>query len=225
MKVPSHSTVAAYAALFLALGGTGYAATQLAPNSVGSKQVRNGSITQRDLNRSVLSKRNARLAEAVTQVVTDPATGLNITVSAKDGEPGPMGPQGDKGADSTTPGPQGVQGETGAKGDQGNTGAQGAPGVQVGRGYVTASGCYPTACDLTYLSYTHPNAGTYCFTYDHGVLQGQALTATPEGTGQDVSAQVFKPAPDSGLCAGKDFGVITTVNGGVADQAFYVLAA
>src|SRR4051794_34880579 len=75
-----HSTIAAYVALFVSLGGTGYAATQIAANSVGSAQIRNGSVTQRDLAKGVVSKRNARLAEAITQVVSDPASGLNITV-------------------------------------------------------------------------------------------------------------------------------------------------
>lgn len=37
MKLPSHSTVIAYLALFVALGGTAYAATQLPKNSVGPK--------------------------------------------------------------------------------------------------------------------------------------------------------------------------------------------
>jgi hypothetical protein len=39
------SNAIAYAALFVALGGTSYAATNLPAGSVGSKQLRNGSVT------------------------------------------------------------------------------------------------------------------------------------------------------------------------------------
>ena len=41
---PSAPLVVSFAALFVALGGVGYAATQLPPNSVGSAQLRNGSV-------------------------------------------------------------------------------------------------------------------------------------------------------------------------------------
>jgi hypothetical protein len=42
---PSHATAVAYLALFVALGGTVYAATQLPKNSVGAKQLRKNSVT------------------------------------------------------------------------------------------------------------------------------------------------------------------------------------
>jgi hypothetical protein len=41
---PSPAMVVACIALIVALGGTGYAATQLPPKSVGQKQLRNGSV-------------------------------------------------------------------------------------------------------------------------------------------------------------------------------------
>jgi hypothetical protein len=41
---PSASLIVSFAALFVALGGVGYAATQLPANSVGSAQLRNGSV-------------------------------------------------------------------------------------------------------------------------------------------------------------------------------------
>jgi len=47
---PSPATMISLAALFVALGGTGYAAVALAPkNSVGSAQVINGSLLKKDL--------------------------------------------------------------------------------------------------------------------------------------------------------------------------------
>jgi hypothetical protein len=48
------SNVVAYLALFVALGGTGYAAVSLPANSVGGEQIRNGSITPAKLNRSLI---------------------------------------------------------------------------------------------------------------------------------------------------------------------------
>jgi hypothetical protein len=41
---PSHATVVAYMALFIALGGTSYALTQLPPNSVGTAQLKPHSV-------------------------------------------------------------------------------------------------------------------------------------------------------------------------------------
>jgi hypothetical protein len=41
---PSAPLIVSFAALFVALGGVGYAAIQLPPNSVGSAQLRNGSV-------------------------------------------------------------------------------------------------------------------------------------------------------------------------------------
>jgi hypothetical protein len=42
---PSHATVVAYVALFVALGGSAFAATQLAKNSVGAKQLKKNAVT------------------------------------------------------------------------------------------------------------------------------------------------------------------------------------
>jgi collagen triple helix repeat protein len=83
----------ATAALFLALSGTSYATGALAPNSVGTKQLRDG---------------------AVTTAKIQPAT-LAQLKGAK-GDPGPQGLKGD-------PGPQGPKGDTGAQGPKGDPGA------------------------------------------------------------------------------------------------------
>jgi hypothetical protein len=42
---PSAPLVVSAVALFVALGGVGYAATQLPPNSVGTAQLQNASVT------------------------------------------------------------------------------------------------------------------------------------------------------------------------------------
>ena len=43
-------------ALFIALGGTSYAAAKLPRNSVGSQQIRSGAVTQSKLEKSVRAK-------------------------------------------------------------------------------------------------------------------------------------------------------------------------
>jgi hypothetical protein len=45
----ARNNAVAYAALFVALGGTSYAALSLPANSVGTRQVRNGAITTRKI--------------------------------------------------------------------------------------------------------------------------------------------------------------------------------
>jgi hypothetical protein len=55
---PTYANVIATLALFLALGGGAYAATQLASNSVGSQQIKTGSIRIGDLNRELRIKLN-----------------------------------------------------------------------------------------------------------------------------------------------------------------------
>jgi hypothetical protein len=112
---PSAATVLAGLALFFALGGTGYAVTQLPRNSVGSDQVRDGSLLRRDFKGGVLLR------------------GAQGTPGSQ-GAMGPQGPKGDTGAQGG-PGPQGSTGETGATGAKGDTGSQGPSGIA---GYTSA---------------------------------------------------------------------------------------
>ena len=53
MKLPSPALIVATAALFVALGGTSYAVMKLPRNSVGSAQIKNGSILATDLSKAV----------------------------------------------------------------------------------------------------------------------------------------------------------------------------
>jgi hypothetical protein len=48
----------AYIALFVALGGTGYAAMRIPPRSVGSRQLRNGAVTTKKIaNKSITARK------------------------------------------------------------------------------------------------------------------------------------------------------------------------
>src|SRR5215208_1798082 len=106
----TYSNVMATAAVFIALGGTSYAALQLPKdavgarelrsNSVGSAEVRNGSLTRKDFKANALPAGNAA---------------------------GPQGPAGPKGATGGA-GPRGLQGERGPVGATGPVGPVGPKG-------------------------------------------------------------------------------------------------
>ena len=49
------SNAVAYVALFVALGGTGYAALHLPANSVGNRQIQNGAITPVKIDRHLIT--------------------------------------------------------------------------------------------------------------------------------------------------------------------------
>ncbi|CAA9526534.1 MAG: Phage tail fiber protein [uncultured Solirubrobacteraceae bacterium] len=107
----SYSNVVASLALFIALGGTSYAAL-----TITGKNVKNESLTSADIkNRSLLSKdfKPGQLVAGAPGAV------------GPQGSPGATGPKGDKG----DAGPQGPKGETGATGATGDTGATGSTGL------------------------------------------------------------------------------------------------
>src|SRR3954471_12978797 len=106
----SYANVTATLALFIALGGSGYAALKLPANSVTSKQVKNGSLLSKDFKKGQLGTGGAR------------------------GRVGPQGPQGDRGLG----GLPGTSGLTGAAGGQGVKGDAGADGLS--KAYAGVSG-------------------------------------------------------------------------------------
>jgi hypothetical protein len=101
----SYGNVVATLALFIALGGTSYAALKLPRNSVGSAQIRNDAVTSAKVQNGSLLLDDFSAAQQA---------GLH-------GAPGSQG----------APGPQGPKGDAGPKGDQGPTGAPGATNVVV----------------------------------------------------------------------------------------------
>jgi hypothetical protein len=92
-------------ALFVALGGSSYAAVKLKANSVTGREIKNGSVTLADLNKNIRPQKSNKLfRSAVVDTVTDPASGVTIHVQS---EPGIVGPQGAAGA-SGAQGPSGT---------------------------------------------------------------------------------------------------------------------
>jgi hypothetical protein len=87
----TYANVISTLCLFLLLGGGAYAATQLPKNSVGTKQIKNGAVTQRKISKSAQS-----------------------ALKGAQGNTGPTGPAGGQG-------PEGPQGLTGSRGPAGPT--------------------------------------------------------------------------------------------------------
>jgi hypothetical protein len=114
-----HTTAVAYLALFAALGGSAYAAV-----TVTGKNIKDGTITGRDVKNSSLGK--SKLS----------ATAVSSLTGAR-GPAGPAGPQGLQGPQGLkgAQGPVGPIGPTGPKGDTGATGQQGPPGPSGISGY------------------------------------------------------------------------------------------
>jgi len=103
LRRPTTATVVASTALFVALGGTGYAATALPAKSVGAKQLRTSAVTSAKVKDGSLRARDFRRADLPK------------------GTPGTTGGRGPAGARGET-GPQGARGEAGSQGPQGPAG-------------------------------------------------------------------------------------------------------
>ena len=111
----TYANVMATLALFVALGGSSYAAVKLAANSVSSKHIKNGQVKTADLGgNSVLSTK----VKDGSLLASDFAPG-----QLPKGDQGPPGPQGIQGLQ----GPAGPRGEQGAQGEQGDQGEPGQP--------------------------------------------------------------------------------------------------
>ena len=92
LHAPSPAMLVALTALFVALGGTGYAATRLLPrNSVGEHQLRNSAVTSSKIRPHTIH-------------LSDIATSTRNSLRGQTGAQGPQGPQG----------PTGPQGPPGA---------------------------------------------------------------------------------------------------------------
>jgi hypothetical protein len=140
----SFANVIASLALFIALGGGAYAATQLPKNSVGTTQIQNNAVTP------------AKLSAAAE--------------SGMEGPRGPAGPKGPTGAKGAT-GPTGPKGETGSrgekgdKGDKGDQGERGVPGPEGDPGPLTVdASAQASAVPLTTGTYAIPLSGTTSWT-------------------------------------------------------------
>jgi len=120
---PSASLVVATVALFVALGGAGYAVVSLPRNSVGTPQLKNSAVNSAKVRDRSLLARDFKAGQ------------LPRGNTGPQGLPGPVG----------APGPAGAQGSAG---EQGATGATGAVGPTWGTMWQANAGnvasCSPT---------------------------------------------------------------------------------
>ncbi|MBB4665263.1 collagen-like protein [Conexibacter arvalis] len=116
---PSAGLVVGLIALFVALGGTSYAAINLPKASVGTAQLKNGAVSAQKVKANAIGSGKIK----------------DGSLLAKDFKAGqlPAGPQGAPGAQ----GPQGEKGQQGEKGPQGIAGPQGPVGIS---GYELVTG-------------------------------------------------------------------------------------
>ncbi|HET9103668.1 MAG TPA: collagen-like protein [Solirubrobacteraceae bacterium] len=125
----SYANVVATIALFVALGGTGYAAVRLAKNSVTSASIKNGQVKTVDLANNAVTSAKVKDFSLLAQDFKPGQLG-----AGSPGATGPAGPKGDTGAT----GLQGPKGDTGpatgpASGDLTGT----YPGPTIAPGVVT----------------------------------------------------------------------------------------
>jgi hypothetical protein len=144
----------AYVALFVALGGTSYAAVRLPAGSVGTKELHSGAVTRAKLHRNAVTSLTVR--NHVLKAV-DFAPG-QLKAGPK-GDPGPKGDHGDKGETGPTLGVAGL--DTGCCPSQTPTAAATAASTKkvtlttrsrlyvIGSTRVGISGC-PATCILTW---------------------------------------------------------------------------
>jgi hypothetical protein len=181
----------AYLALFVALGGTSYAAIKLPANSVGPKQITKGAVTS-------VKIKDGSIATADLAAGALKAGGV--------GPAGLAGPKGDTGA----------AGAVGSKGDPGDTGVAGPAGPA---GPVGPAGSNGAASVKSFAGPASvligPNSGAYVFagpTVSFTLAAGQRMTGAavaPLGTGGLLTA-VFA----AGLCYQVGAGQIMNFVGG-----------
>jgi hypothetical protein len=178
----------ALVALFVALGGTTYAASTalIGTNTVASPQVVNGSLQTKDLSGQ------ARKALKGNR-------GFRGLVGAR-GARGPTGVQGAQG-------PRGVQGIQGVQGSQGLSGPARAYAV------VAADGTVNAALSKN-ITVNKNGAGTYCITLGGGIDPATTTLAASViftfGGDTTATIQVANPAiANVGNCAAGQFEVIT----------------
>ena len=120
----TYANVVASIALFLALCGGAYAASQLPKNSVGSAQLKKGAVTAAKVKPGSLLASNFKAGQL------------------------PAGPKGEQGAKGAT----GAKGEQGKEGEQGKTGPPGSPWtIGVLPSGATLKGAFTIATTVTTL--------------------------------------------------------------------------
>ena len=156
----------AMVALFIALGGTSYAAVKLPANSVGAKQLKANAVTGTKVKNGSLAA-----ADFGGQLPAGPAG-----AAGAQGPAGPAGPKGDTGA----AGPKGDPGTPGAKGDKGDQGLQGIQGLKGDKGDPGGSFTFRRLADVSSaVDSTSPKTVTATCAAGELATAGWTLTDAP----------------------------------------------
>lgn len=244
---PSHSMLVACIALFVALGGTAFAAIsitgrQVVDSSLTGKDLKNGSVTTSDIRNYSLRAKDFKLGQlpagatgaqgvrgwsgATGQTGTTGSTGVQGDTgdTGVAGADGAVGPQGDPGTDGAV-GPQGPQGDPGSAGADGATGAAGADGTALAFAHVNEDGTVDEAnskgiVDANVVESTL--AGMYCFTGLSFTPRNLVVTLT---SGSAISAKGnLASIEPSGLCPAETSAWVQAVTavGSVTRNGFFV---
>lgn len=184
---------ACVAAGILALTGSAGQSTAIPVDSVGSIQVKNGSLLARDFASGQLPR-------------------------GEQGAPGPVGPTGAAGP----AGPKGETGATGATGATGPAGPQGGKGPKGDAGAAAFAYVVPPEVSLqadpvlveaqsrNFVSVTNPRLGLYCLEPSTTVLPSERSWVASVEYSRSSLAGVTTAQPDSGVaCPAGWFGVRT----------------
>ena len=133
-RIRSHlfGNAIAYAALFIALGGTSYAAVAIPAHSVGTLQLQNGSVSNLKIRNDSITA--AKIRDGSLQMRDFAPGQLRIAVKTAKGPSGPAGPPGPAGA--TKVAIRSVSGTAGADGRYTGTAVCSAGEHAVGGGAV-----------------------------------------------------------------------------------------
>jgi hypothetical protein len=194
----NHTTVIAYLALFVALGGSAYAA---------------GLITGDDIAKNAIAKKHIK-ADAVRSGKVKDRSLLAEDFKAGQlpaGATGPQGPQGLAGAkgDKGDAGDAGAAGAAGAKGDKGDKGDEGENGED-----LTHTSTLPSGQTLTGI-YSINNGGTFdgaAIEFRPQLAPGTSITPHYIGTADANCSGPGQAAPGH-LCVYQDSASSVTFNG------------
>lgn len=197
----TYANIMATIAVFMALGGSAYAAVVLPANSVGSKQIKNRAVTLAKIGSS------ARRA-----------------LHGQRGVRGPRGLEGQQGAQGPQA-PQGPQGPQGGPGAPGQAGSQGPAGTARAYGLVTSTGTLVAGKSKNIATVTS-SGDQYCITPSPGINVASVEAVAnvdygDSGSTADGFAQILHQG--SGGCPAGALEVITRTPAGGHVEGFFFL--
>jgi Collagen triple helix repeat (20 copies) len=217
----SYANLMATIAVFVALGGSSYAAVQLSKGSIGTTHLKNGAVSSKKVKNHSLLVRDFRPSQ---RALLRGPQGLQ----GPHGQQGPQGPQGQ----------EGPQGQQGARGQQGDQGPQGIPGSARAYGEVRINGAGDfelapgSTKGVVALGQGGGGNSAACIQLDSSIDADNAITiATPNtrhagGQAFDTLVQVARPLAYCGGGLPNVVEVVTTeVKGpGTATKRAFVFA-